>query len=64
MKAHVCALAALFIVAGTGSASAQKVNVDSDDSVDFSKFNTFSVQLHPEFTPQNPLMAQRAVKGV
>lgn len=64
MKAHVCALAALFIVAGTGSASAQKINVDSDRSVDFSKFNTFGVQLHPEFTPQNPLMAQRAIKGV
>ena len=28
MKAHVCALAAVFIVAGTGSASAQKINVE------------------------------------
>ncbi len=64
MKRELCALAAVFIFVGTGSASAQKVNVDSDDSVDFSKYNTFKIQLHPKYTPQNPLMAQRAIKGV
>lgn len=54
----------LFVLGAASIASAQKVNVDFDSNTEFSKYNTFKIGLHPEFTPQNPLMAQRALKGV
>lgn len=55
-------LAILLVAAGT--ASAQKVNVDFDKDADFSKYSTFAVALNQSEPPRNPLMAQRALKGV
>lgn len=53
----------VFLLAAS-SALAQKVHVDSDSRADFSKYNTFKIALQPGYTPRNPLMAQRAIKGV
>lgn len=63
MKTARCVLALAFLLVAAGSAGAQKVRVDSDSEADFSKYNTFKIALHSDFTPQSPLMAQRAIKG-
>jgi hypothetical protein len=46
------------------AASAQKVNVDFDKDADFSKYQSFAVALNQSEPPRDPLMAQRALKGV
>ncbi|MGH9778564.1 MAG: DUF4136 domain-containing protein [Candidatus Acidiferrales bacterium] len=55
-------LAALLLV--STAAYAQKVNVDFDRDADFSKYTTFAVAFDKSEPPRDPLMAQRAFKGV
>jgi len=59
---HLSLLAILFL--GSTAASAQKVNVDFDRDADFSKYTTFAIALNQSEPPRDPLMAQRAIKGV
>lgn len=54
----------VFVLLSAASASAQKVSVDFDKDADFSKYNTFTVALNQSEPPRDPLMAQRALKGV
>jgi hypothetical protein len=56
------ALAILLLV--SSGAKAQKVNVDFDRDADFSKYNTFTLATNQSEPPRDPLMAQRAFKGV
>jgi len=59
----ILTLLALLLLVSTG-AHAQKVNVDFDKDADFSTYSTFAVALNQSEPPRNPLMAQRALKGV
>jgi hypothetical protein len=59
----ILTLLALLLLVSTG-AHAQKVNVDFDKDADFAKYTTFAVALNQSEPPRNPLMAQRALKGV
>ena len=54
----------VFVLLAAGGASAQKVSVDFDKDADFSKYSTFTVALNQSQPPRDPLMAQRALKGV
>jgi len=52
------------VLLGSLSGWAQKANVDFDRDADFSKYNTFALALNQSQPPRDPLMAQRALKGV
>ncbi len=59
----ILSLLAILLLVSTGT-FAQKVNVDFDKDADFSKYTTFAIALNQSEPPRNPLMAQRALKGV
>ena len=52
------------VLFGSLSGWAQKVNIDFDRDADFSKYTTFAVAFDKSEPPRDPLMAQRAFKGV
>ena len=65
MKKYLIILGLLAVVLLISSvAYAQKVNVDFDRDANFSQYNTFTVAFDKSEPPRDPLMAQRAFKGV
>lgn len=58
----VC-LQTFIIIVGSGIASAQKVKVGYDKSVDFSKYKTFSV-VEPAMPPTHPMAYATVIKAV